>query len=46
MAVTCDEVMALLDGIAPFKLAQDWDNAGLLIGRGTLRCRTYWWPWI
>jgi dinuclear metal center YbgI/SA1388 family protein len=34
MAVTCDEVMALLDGIAPFKLAQDWDNAGLLIGRG------------
>jgi dinuclear metal center YbgI/SA1388 family protein len=34
MAATCHEVVALLDGIAPFELAQDWDNAGLLIGRG------------
>lgn len=29
---TLGDVLAVLNGIAPFDLAEDWDNAGLLIG--------------
>ena len=33
MSVTICQLMALLDGIAPFDLQEEWDNAGLLAGR-------------
>ncbi len=29
----CDEIMALLEGLAPRECACDWDNVGLLAGR-------------
>lgn len=32
MAATVGQVLALVDGIAPFELAEPWDNVGLLAG--------------
>jgi dinuclear metal center YbgI/SA1388 family protein len=28
------EIAAYLEGLAPFRLAEEWDNVGLLVGRG------------
>lgn len=33
MPVTVEQVLGLLEGIAPVELAEDWDNVGLLAGR-------------
>lgn len=33
MPATVEQVLALVDGIAPFELAEPWDNVGLLAGR-------------
>lgn len=33
MPATVEQVLALVDGIAPFELAEEWDNVGLLAGR-------------
>ena len=33
MSATVGQIYELLDGIAPFDLAEDWDNVGLLAGR-------------
>ena len=30
--VTCRRVMEIMERIAPKKLAEDWDNPGLLVG--------------
>ncbi len=32
MPVTVGQILELLDGIAPFALAEEWDNVGLLCG--------------
>lgn len=32
MAVTVEDVRRLIDGFAPFELAEDWDNVGILAG--------------
>jgi dinuclear metal center YbgI/SA1388 family protein len=32
MPVKCREVLSILDGLAPFSLAEPWDNVGLLVG--------------
>lgn len=32
-AMTVGELEAVVDGLAPFALAQEWDNVGLLLGR-------------
>lgn len=29
---TCQELLSFLDSLAPFKLAESWDNCGLLVG--------------
>lgn len=34
MRTICNDVIRLLDGFAPEKLAEEWDNVGLLIGNG------------
>lgn len=33
MSATVEQVLALVDGVAPFALAEEWDNVGLLAGR-------------
>lgn len=32
--MTVDQFMAVLEGLAPAALAEEWDNVGLLVGRG------------
>ena len=32
MSATVEQVLALVNGIAPFELAEEWDNVGLLAG--------------
>jgi len=34
---TVSEVCGYLDQLAPVELAEDWDNVGLLVGRGSVR---------
>ena len=35
----CQQVMEALERIAPKRLAEEWDNPGLLVGRsGQVRC--------
>lgn len=34
MSATVNDIVKIMDGIAPRQLAEDWDNAGFLIGRG------------
>lgn len=33
MSATAGQVLKLIDGLAPFELAEEWDNVGLLAGR-------------
>ena len=33
MSATVEQVLSLVNGIAPFELAEEWDNVGLLAGR-------------
>ena len=33
MSATVAQILALVDRIAPFELAEEWDNVGLLVGR-------------
>ena len=32
MSVTCQEIMDIMERLAPCQLAEEWDNVGLLIG--------------
>lgn len=32
MSVTVGQILELLEGVAPFELAEEWDNVGLLVG--------------
>lgn len=40
MSATVAQIMALIDQIAPFELAEEWDNVGLLAGRPDARVDT------
>ncbi len=40
MSATVAQVLELVDGIAPFELAEPWDNVGLLAGRPDARVDT------
>ena len=35
MSATVNDIVKIMDSIAPRNLAEDWDNAGFLIGRGS-----------
>ncbi|MCL2236341.1 MAG: Nif3-like dinuclear metal center hexameric protein, partial [Defluviitaleaceae bacterium] len=35
MAVKMQEIMTVLETLAPVALAEDWDNVGLILGRKT-----------
>ena len=37
MSATVAQILALVNGIAPFELAEPWDNVGLLAGRPDAR---------
>lgn len=37
MSATVEQILALVDEIAPFELAESWDNVGLLAGRPDAR---------
>ena len=34
MSATVNDIVKVMDSIAPRNLAEEWDNAGFLIGRG------------
>lgn len=34
MSATVNDIVKIMDSIAPRNLAEEWDNAGFLIGRG------------
>ena len=38
MTVTISDIITCLDAIAPFGMAQSWDNVGLLIGDRRREC--------
>lgn len=35
MSATVNDIVKIMDSIAPRNLAEEWDNAGFLIGRGS-----------
>jgi len=35
MSIKMQEIMTVLEGLAPIALAEDWDNVGLILGRKT-----------
>lgn len=35
MEATVNDIVKIMDGIAPPDLAEAWDNVGLLVGRGS-----------
>ena len=35
MSATVNDMVKIMDSIAPRNLAEEWDNAGFLIGRGS-----------
>ena len=36
MSATVNDIVKIMDSIAPRNLAEEWDNAGFLIGRGMI----------
>jgi len=42
MTVTVNDIMALMQNLAPARLAESWDNVGLQVGDGNWQVATVW----
>ena len=46
MSATVNDIVKIMDSIAPRNLAEEWDNAGFLIGRGSNSVRLCHNKWL
>lgn len=46
MEATVNDIIKVMDGIAPPNLAEPWDNVGLLVGRSSNTVKNLWLLWM